>query len=75
MLLYFLSTTETVLNLAVVTQIDVALQTVEKRIMIVVQVGIVDDKGIKLIARLKAPYPTEESACRLGGYPEGLGER
>ena len=70
-----LAAAEAVPDLAVVAQIDVSLQTLEQRIMVVIQVAVVDDEGIELIAGFEAAYLSEEAACRLCGDPERLGQR
>ena len=49
-------------NLAVIAQIDVTLQTLQQRVVGMVQVAVVDDEGIELIARLEASHTTEETA-------------
>ena len=65
---------ETVGDVSVIAQIDVTLQALEQRVAVVVQVAVVNDEGVELVAGLEAAYAAEEAAGRLGGYPEGFGQ-
>ena len=49
--------------LAVVTQIDISLQTLQQRIMVVIQVTVVDDERIELIAGFETSHTSEETTC------------
>ena len=35
-----------------------------------IEVAVVNDEGVELIARLEATHPAKETACRLRGHPE-----
>ena len=39
-----------------------------------IQVAVIDDEGIELIAGFEAAYAAEETAGRLGGKPERFGQ-
>ena len=62
-------------DLAVVADVDEALQAVEQGVLGGIEHAVVDDQGVELVAGLEAAYLAEERACRLGGYPEGLRQR
>lgn len=68
----FFSATEAMNDLAVVAKINIALQTLQERIVIEIEVAIVDDKGIELVAWFEAAYTTKEAASRLGSEPKRL---
>ena len=72
---YLLTTTEATDNLAIVTQIDETLQTVQQRVIIEIQYFVVDDECIELIAWLEATHLAEEAASRLRSNPEDFGQR
>ena len=71
----FLAAAEAMGDVAIIAKVDKALQAMEKRVIVVVQVMIVDDHSIELVAGLETAYASEETAGRLGGEPEDLGER
>ena len=70
-----MATAEAMGDVAIIAKVDKALQTMEKRVIVVVQVMIVDNDCIELVAGLETAYESEETAGRLGGEPEDLGER
>ena len=71
----FLAAAEAMGDVAIIAKVDKALQTMEKRVIVVVQIMIVDNHCIELVAGLETAHTTEETAGRLGGEPEDLGER
>ena len=71
----FPTSTEAMHNLAIIAQIDIALQAMQQGIMVVVQVVVVDDQSIELIAWLKTAHTTKEVTCRLRSNPECLRQR
>ena len=61
-------------DLAVVADVDEALQAVEQGVLGGIEHAVVDDQGVELVAGLEAADLAEERACRLGGYPEDFGK-
>ena len=53
---------EAVNDLSVVAEVDVALQTMEEAVVVVVQVLIVNNQSIELISRFKTANFTEDSS-------------
>ena len=60
--------------LAVVADIDEALQTMEQGVLVGVEHAVVDDQRVELVAGLEAADLAEEGTSRLGSNPEDLGE-
>ncbi len=58
----FLAAEETVDYLAVVAQVDVALQAVRKGVFIRVQNLVINDQGVKIVAGLEAANLAEEAS-------------
>ena len=71
---YFRPAAETVLNLAVVAEIDGPLQAFQQGVVVVIQVAVVEDEGVELIAGLEAAHLAEETSSRLRGHPERFGQ-
>ena len=71
----FLAAAEADGDVAVVANVDEAFEALGQRVVAVVEVTVVNDEGIELVARLKAAHAAEEAACRFGGDPKDLGER
>ena len=73
----FLAAAEANGDVAVVANVDEAFEALGQRVVAVVEVevAVVDDEGIELVAWLKAAHAPEEAACRLGGNPKCLRER
>ena len=62
-------------DVAVIADIDEAFEAVEEGVVVVVEVAVVDDECIEIIAGFEAAYVSEETSGRLGGQPEGFGKR
>ena len=62
-------------NLAIVAQLDIALQTLLQRVVGVVEIVVVNDQRIKLIAGFETTHLSKETTCRLRGQPENLRQR
>ena len=71
----FLTAAEAMGDVAIIAKVNKALQAMEQGVIVVVQVMIVDNDCIELVAGLETAYAAEETAGRLGGEPEDLGER
>ena len=62
-------------DVAVIAHVDETFEALGQRVVANVEVAVVDNEGIELVTRLKAAHTAEEATSRLGGDPEGLGER
>ena len=63
-------------DMTVVADIDKTLETLQKGIASInLELAVVDNQRVKIVARLKTAHLPKETPSRLGSHPESLGQR